>query len=127
MTAEDIVQAHKFPDSICRGSYPIDIHNPAGEGTIIIPLPPGDYYEIPYRCLIPLRVENLRIGCRCTSATHEAHAAIRIIPIIMGVGQAAGAAAALCIKHEISQERLIHRFSERRLDRREQYSNYSRD
>ncbi len=102
MTAEDIVQAHKFPDGICRGSYPIDIHNPAGEGTVIIPPPPGDYYEIPYRCLIPLRVENLLIGCRCISATHEAHAAIRIIPIIMGVGQAAGTAAALCIRHETS-------------------------
>jgi len=96
------VQAHKFSDGICRGSYPIDIHNPAGEGTVIIPPPPGDYYEIPYRCLIPLRVENLLIGCRCISATHEAHAAIRIIPIIMGVGQAAGAAAVLCIRHGIS-------------------------
>ena len=101
LTAEDILSARKFPDAICRGSYPIDIHNPKGEGTVLKYPPPGDYYEIPYRCLVPLRVENLLIASRCISATHEAHSAIRIMPIVMGIGQAAGTAAALCVQHSV--------------------------
>jgi len=98
LTEEDILSARKFPDAICRSAYPIDIHNPAGEGTILKYPPPGDYYEIPYRCIVPLKVDNLLIGSRCISATHEAHSAVRIIPTVMAIGQAAGTAAALCVK-----------------------------
>ena len=101
LTAEDILKARKFPDPICRGNYPIDIHNPRGEGTILKFPPPGDYYEIPYRCIVPLKVNNLLIGSRCISATHEAYSAIRIMPIVMAIGQAAGTAAALCAKLNI--------------------------
>ena len=101
LTAEDILKARKFPDPICRGNYPIDIHNPKGEGTILKFPPPGDYYEIPYRCIVPLKVDNLLIGSRCISATHEAYSAVRIMPIVMAIGQAAGTAAALCAKLNI--------------------------
>ncbi|KYH39937.1 MAG: FAD-dependent oxidoreductase [Candidatus Bathyarchaeota archaeon B26-2] len=106
LNAEDIIEARKFPDAICRGSYPIDIHNPTGEGTIIKRPPPGEYYEIPYRCLIPRGVENLLVASRCISATHEAHSAVRVMPIVMGVGQAAGTAAALCVKKGTTPRRL---------------------
>jgi len=30
LTADDILQARKFPDVIARSTYPIDIHNPEG-------------------------------------------------------------------------------------------------
>ncbi|MCD6470508.1 FAD-dependent oxidoreductase [Candidatus Bathyarchaeota archaeon] len=117
MRGEDILEARKFPDPICRGSYPIDIHNPSGEGTIIKHPPPNDYYEIPYRCLIPLNVENLLIASRCISATHEAHSAIRIIPIVMGIGQAAGTAATLCVKHDTTPRRLDYQLLKEALRR----------
>jgi len=106
MTGEDILKARKFPDAICRGAYPIDIHNPEGEGTVLEYPPKGDYYEIPYRSLIPLKIKNLLIASRCISATHEAHSAIRIMPIVMGIGQAAGTAAALCVKLGVDPEEL---------------------
>ena len=106
LNAEDILEARKFPDAICRGSYPIDIHSPTGEGTVIKRPPPGEYYEIPYRCLIPRGVENLLIASRCISATHKAHSAVRVMPIVMGIGQAAGTAAALCVKKEVTPRRL---------------------
>ncbi len=40
LTAEDVLSARKFPDAIARGSYPIDIHNPKGTGTVLQKLPP---------------------------------------------------------------------------------------
>jgi len=51
-------------------------------------------------------VENLLIASRCISTTHEAHSAVRIMPIVMGIGQAAGIAAALCVKKNVTPRRL---------------------
>uniref|UniRef100_A0A7C5TJB0 CoB--CoM heterodisulfide reductase iron-sulfur subunit A n=1 Tax=Ignisphaera aggregans TaxID=334771 RepID=A0A7C5TJB0_9CREN len=106
MTGEDILEARKFTDVIARGSYPIDIHSPTGEGTTIIGPPPGSSYDIPYRCLVPKNVENLLVAGRCISTTHEAQAAIRVIPIVVAIGQAAGTAAALSAKLNIPPRRL---------------------
>ena len=43
-------------------------------------------------------MENLLVAGRCISATHEAHGAIRVMVNCMQFGQAAGAAAALCVR-----------------------------
>jgi len=98
LTADELLAACKFDDVIARGTYPVDIHNPSGEGTIMKHLPPGEWYDIPFRCLIPLELDNLLVGGRPVSATHEAHSAIRVQPIAMAIGQAAGAAAAICAR-----------------------------
>lgn len=98
LTGEDVLGARKFPDAIARGSYSIDIHSPTGAGTVIKRLQPGESYDIPYRCLVPLGIENLLIAGRPISATHEAHSSLRIMPICIAIGQAAGTAAALSVK-----------------------------
>ncbi len=97
LTAEDLLSALRFKDVIACGSYSVDIHNPDGEGTVIKKLKPGEWYDIPYRSLVPLKVDNLLIGGRSISSTHEAHSAIRVMPIVFGIGHAAGVAAGLCI------------------------------
>jgi len=95
LDAQDILDARKFDDAIARGAYPIDIHNPAGSGTVLKRLPPGEAYDIPLRCLLPQKVENLIVAGRCLSGTHEAHSSYRVMPIVMATGQAAGVCAAL--------------------------------
>ncbi|HUV06764.1 MAG TPA: FAD-dependent oxidoreductase, partial [Spirochaetia bacterium] len=57
-----------------------------------------DSYDIPYRCLVPKKVGNLIVVGRCISATHEAMAATRVMATCMAEGEAAGAAAALCVR-----------------------------
>ena len=96
LTGDDVIEARKFSDGIARSNYPIDIHSPTGAGTEIRQVPEGDYYEIPYRCLLPLGVDNLLVAGRCISATHEGQASLRIMPTCFALGQAAGVAAALC-------------------------------
>jgi hypothetical protein len=98
LTAKDILSARKFPDVVARGTYPLDIHNPRGKGTILKRIPPGEAYEIPLRCLIPMGVENLLVAGRCISGTAEAHSSYRVMPICMATGQAAGACAALAAR-----------------------------
>jgi hypothetical protein len=98
LTAEDILTARKFEDTIARGSYPIDIHNPEGKGTLLQRLPAGETYDIPLRCLLPRNIDNLLVAGRCISGTHEAHSSYRVMPISMATGQAAGACAALAAR-----------------------------
>lgn len=98
LTQEDLKAECRFPDSIAAGNYDIDIHNPAGSGTSHYYFPKGAYYTIPYRSLLPREYTNLLVAGRCISATHEAQASIRIMPICACLGQAAGAAAAQAIK-----------------------------
>ncbi len=93
LTGEDLVACTWFDDSIALGNYDIDIHNPEGSGTSHYYFPQGKYYTIPYRSLVPQGVDNLLVAGRCISATHEAQASIRIIPIVCCLGEAAGTAA----------------------------------
>ncbi len=95
LTAQDILGASKFEDVIARGSYPVDIHNPTGKGTVLKKLPPGEAYDIPLRCLLPQGIENLLVAGRCISGTHEAHSSYRVMPIAIATGQAAGVVAGL--------------------------------
>jgi len=95
LTARDVLGGRKFRDGIALCSYPIDIHNPAGSGTVIKRLKPGDWYSIPYRCLVPSNAEGLLVAGRPISATHEAHSSLRVQPICYATGHAAGIAAAM--------------------------------
>ena len=97
LTQDDVLHARTFEDAVARSAYPIDIHNPSGAGTTTFRLPAGATYEIPYRCLVPERVDALLVAGRCISTTHEALASTRLTPTVMTLGQAAGTAAALCI------------------------------
>ncbi len=98
LTKEDVIETRKFDDAIVCASYEIDIHNPTGTGTEIHYLKDGTYYQIPYRSIIPLDVENLIIASRCISSDHAAHSSLRVQPIVWGIGQAAGTAAAIALK-----------------------------
>lgn len=97
ITEHDLLSATKFDDSIARGTYPVDIHNPSGSGTMLKDIPYGDYYTIPYRALVPKGIDNLIVAGRPISSTHEAHSAYRIMPICTCIGEAAGIAAFLSI------------------------------
>jgi hypothetical protein len=106
LSADDFRAARKFEDGIARSCYPIDIHNPSGVGVTLERLPEGEYHEVPYRCLVPLRVDDLLVAGRCISATFEAQAAIRIEATCRAMGEAAGVAAALCVREGVSPRNL---------------------
>ena len=95
LTADELKNCVEFEDTIALGNYDIDIHNPSGTGTEIYSFKPGEHYRIPYRSLLPKEYDNLLAAGRCISATHEAQAAIRIMPICACLGEAAGTAIAL--------------------------------
>lgn len=96
---DDILGGHVPDDSIALCAYAIDLHGGKGaSGTLFLTVEKGEYYGIPYRALVPKTVENLLVAGRCISATSVAAASLRVMPPAMATGQAAGTAAALCVK-----------------------------
>lgn len=92
LTVDELKALARFDDAIAVANYDIDIHNPEGAGTSHYYFGKGEWYEIPYRCLIPKDCKNLLVAGRCISSDHEAQASYRIMPYCAELGQAAGAA-----------------------------------
>jgi hypothetical protein len=101
LTEDDHQRCRKFPDAVARNRYPIDIHLADG-GVELRKLPPNDYHEIPYRCLLPVGLDNVLVAGRCLSASFVAQSSVRIQPVCRALGEAAGAAAALSVRSGVN-------------------------
>ena len=99
LTADDVLRARLFADTIGQCGAPIEDHH-GGKDTTWVYIPESGVYDIPYRTLLPQGVHNVLVAGRCFSATHEAHASCRSMAQCMVMGQAAGTAAALCVQHK---------------------------
>jgi hypothetical protein len=88
LTVEDARQGVEFEDVVARKYGAID------STYVLAPMASGCAY--PYRSLLPKGVEGLLVAGRCGSATHLGLAAGKSMGNMMEIGQAAGAAAALC-------------------------------
>ncbi|MBQ9502161.1 MAG: FAD-dependent oxidoreductase [Lentisphaeria bacterium] len=102
ITAEDFRRCARFEDAVARCSYSMDIHSPNGAGTVLEAISPGNFYEIPYGCLVPADCDNLTVGGRPISADAAVHSSFRIMPTAVSIGQAAGLAAAIAAQKNIS-------------------------
>lgn len=118
LNEKDILSCTKFEDSIARGTYCIDIHAMKKEdkGGGMTDIPYGDYYTIPYRALFPKKCQNLIIAGRPISSTQLAHGAHRVMPICTSVGEAAGIAAALACKNNVTFEDVDINLLHKRMD-----------
>jgi hypothetical protein len=105
LTGDEVLQGTKFDDGIGACAWPIEIVDPA-KGRRFVWLKDGDYYLIPYRCLIPQGANNLLMAGRFVSCTHEAQASARVMGPAVVMGQAIGTAAALSIKEGVSSREL---------------------
>ena len=85
-----------FTDSLSYSYYPIDLHDKNG----VLPkhLSEGIVATVPLRALVPKSSQNLLVAGRCVSSDRLANSALRVQASCMGMGQAAGAAAALACK-----------------------------
>lgn len=99
---EDVVSGRRFQDAIARSGYPVDIHDPTGQGVKSEWVKGDGAYDIPYRSLIAQGADNLLAAGRCISTSHEALGTTRLTPSCMATGQAAGMAAALAVEGNVS-------------------------
>ncbi len=102
-------------DAIAIGNYPNDHHYPG----FAMPLAPkaihwggrwtGTPFTIPYGALVPAEIDGLLACDKNISVTHIANGATRLQPVVLGIGQAAGAAAALCTQQKCQPRQLSTR------------------
>ena len=100
LNIKEVFDGVDFPDSIGRGSHPIDTRpRPKWLEDPETSYPPRWFFHIPFRSLLARDKSNLMMAGRCISATHEAFGCIRPTVQCMITGEAAGTAAALCAKN----------------------------
>lgn len=120
LTSADLLGGAHFPDTIARGTYPVDVHSPEGtllrhldgreqfvqsDGSVVVRRwrdersPAPACYGIPYRCLVPETAENLLVAGRLLDADREAFGGVRVMVNMNQTGEAAGVAAWLALRN----------------------------
>jgi len=101
LTITDVLENRDQWDRIGHGSYPVDVQptSPGNFGNVIgVP----DIYSIPYRSIVPQKVDNLLVVGRSASYDSLPHGSARVIPVGMVTGEAAGVASSYSIKNKVS-------------------------
>ncbi len=120
LTRDDVEQCRQFEDTIGKSSFKAGgyhvasmdtLNHVASGGTslqdtdkVIVNKPDlaypkdGGSYDIPYRCLVPKRIENLLVAGKCVSTDRPSY--LRYLHQTMVTGQAAGVAAGLCVANK---------------------------
>jgi hypothetical protein len=97
LTEDDVRRCAKPADRIACSSWPLETHG-RGRTTNWEFLPDGDYYGIPFGCLVVKGLDNLLVAGRNLSASHAAQASARVAGPCIAMGEAAGTAAALSLR-----------------------------
>lgn len=95
LTGEDILNSAKFEDTIGINAWPMELHRSGGISWGFPSDTNRGYNDLPWRMVVPKRVENLLVAGRCASMTHEGQSAARASGGCFVMGQAAGTAAVL--------------------------------
>ncbi len=104
LTTEDVVSGRDFEDSIACGGHPVDIY-PRPKWVEDMNFNHWRFH-IPYRIMLPEKVDNLLVTGRCVSASRAASGGIRPTAQCMAMGEAAGVAAAMAASEKISPRKI---------------------
>jgi hypothetical protein len=115
LTEEDCVEGRRFSDVIAKSGHACNVHSVTGVFGENFFLEPKKPFDIPYRCLVPKKIDNLLVAGRPISVTHIAHGATRDEPPCMSTGEAAGTAAALSARIGVAPRELDIRLLQKKL------------
>ncbi len=100
LTTEDAIAGKRFPDAIAISSNPM----PEYRGRRYFFQHEG--FDIPYRCLVPAKIDGLVLSGRCISCEQGPFQSARSMAPAMAVGHASGCAAALAAKKSVEPRNL---------------------
>jgi hypothetical protein len=92
ITGEDVLEGREFEDTIAMASNPI-IHYYGYRRFL-----EHEGYQIPYRAILPKKIENMYVIGRCMSSDQRAYESWRAMAHVLCIGEASGVAAAMCVK-----------------------------
>jgi hypothetical protein len=107
---EDFIQRRTFDDDICRNCYYIDVHHQKDEAEdvasgkktytevadkVTVHYQKGESHGVPYRSLLPKGLNNVIVAGRSVCSDHIVNGSLRVMPVCLAMGEAAGMAAAM--------------------------------
>ena len=99
LSERDILDCADFSDTIGVNGWPVEAHV---AGDVVIRFPPAadarGFNQLPFRMIVPQKIDNLLVAGRCASMTHEGQSSARVSGPCFVMGQAAGTAADLALK-----------------------------
>ena len=98
LSEDDILDCADFPDAIGVNGWPVEAHV---TGDVVIKWPRGEdprgFNQLPFRMIVPQRLDNVYVAGRCASMTHDGQSSARVSGPCFAMGQAAGTAADLAL------------------------------
>ena len=75
---------------------------------------PGESHGVPYRCLTPKGLKNVLVAGRSISCDRAVQGSVRVMPVCLAMGEAAGIAAAMADNdvHAVDVDKLRSRIKE---------------
>lgn len=118
LTGEDVLGCASFDDTIGVNGWPLERHVAGDVEWSWPPIPESrGFNHLPYRMLVPRRIDNLLVAGRCASMTAAGQSAARVSGGCFVMGQAAGTAAAAALAAGIAPRAVAVRALQDRLER----------
>jgi hypothetical protein len=115
LTEDDILGCRDFADTIGVQGWPVEAHVKGDVKFVFAPPHSRGFNEIPYRIIVPKKVDNLFVAGRCASMSHEGQSSARVSGPCFVMGQAAGTAADLALETGVSPRAIDVATLQRRL------------
>lgn len=93
----DILSCADFDDTIGVNGWPVEAHVAGDVNFIFADSESRGFNQIPYRIIVPKKIDNLLVAGRCASMTHEGQSSARVTGSCFIMGQAAGTSADLVL------------------------------
>ncbi|HEY9183337.1 MAG TPA: FAD-dependent oxidoreductase, partial [Gammaproteobacteria bacterium] len=106
LTEQDILGCRDFPDTIGVQGWPVEAHVKGDVKFVFAPPLSRGFNEIPYRIIVPKKVDNLFVAGRCASMSHDGQSSARVSGPCLVMGQAAGTAADLVLATKVTPRAL---------------------
>jgi hypothetical protein len=107
LTGEEARSGKKFDDTVLVFPHGVPLTWPNEK--------PTENVEMPYRCMVPARLDGLLAAGRCFSSDQAANSMFNVISHCIQMGQAAGTAAALAVKSRVRPREVEIRALQKRL------------
>jgi hypothetical protein len=116
LSEDDVLDCVDFPDAIGVNGWPVEAHV-AGNVDFRFARKERGFNQLPYRMIVPQKVDNLFIAGRCASMTHGGQSAARVTGPCFVMGQAAGTASYLALKGNTIPRKVDVQALQERLER----------
>src|SRR6516164_1702036 len=117
LTDADVLGCRDFDDAIGVNGWPVEAHIKGDVKFVFTPPDSRGFNQIPYRIIVPQRIENLFVVGRCASMSHEGQSSARVSGACFVMGQAAGTAADLALANRLKPREVDVRALQQHLQR----------